>query len=361
MSKRATPTEKAEQLASIALHVFGAFATDTAEIGESFGLSKDQARTRLATLETMGLVCADMQESEADGGLVDRGGRVGQHNVWQCAFGSTDNLTEAEAVQHVRSELGLTGPSKADVDKAVKQLQAEMSTPEFAAAVAATETAATSGSEEAPVARKHVVTDPTLTANQTKAVQERASRKRTCNAKPITGPVAKTAAEMAPQPMAKASEGDGLRWPKGERHCNKCDTTKPRSEFASNKSSKDGAYHQCKACEAAWRKARAAAQGKAPAKPKAAAPTPAATRPSDLKVSHPRLPGRTFDSSADLNVALDALDQAEAAAAEAPKAEVPASPAPRKAPKSSGNTARTRKAAAAAAARQEALEAADAE
>jgi len=47
--------------------------------------------------------------------------------------------------------------------------------------------------------------------------------------------------------------------PEGSKLCRKCSTVKPLDEFAKDKSSKDGAYSQCKSCEAAWRAAKKAA------------------------------------------------------------------------------------------------------
>jgi hypothetical protein len=269
--KRLTPTEKAEQLAEIALHVFDSFATDTAEIGQAFGLSKEQARTRLATLEQLGMVCSELQEDPSRGGLVNRGGKVGQHNVWQAAFGSIDDTTHEEATARIHKELGLTGPSKADIDKAVTQLQAEMSTPEFAAALAVTETAGDTGSEETPVARK-----TSTPKAATKAETEPA------------------AAEIPRQETARMNAAA----PEGQKWCPRHRRYEDRSMFTSNKASKDGLFSVCKEAEAddrkRWAAEKAAKSGKAPAAPVppvaeapkaevAASPTPQAKTNRDRK------------------------------------------------------------------------------
>jgi hypothetical protein len=152
-----------QQQADAAMFVYETFATDSAEVAKHLGVSKSVARTRLAALEAKGLCCADVQEDPAGHGLVNRGERVGEHNVWQMARCSVDDTTPEEAAALIFSTLSVwptghapapaaVGPSPEDIAAATAQLQRELSSPEFAEAVAGLDKTLAEFGESTPAA-----------------------------------------------------------------------------------------------------------------------------------------------------------------------------------------------------------------
>jgi hypothetical protein len=145
----------------------------------------------------------------------------------------------------------------------------------------------------------------------------------------------------------KAPAGDGLRWPEGVKMCPTCKRSKPRSEFASNASARDGAYYACKDCgkiararQLAARKARGGAPVKASPAPAAKVSKPkAAPSASPETFKSTKLPGEEFTSREAMKAAVAAKAEefnpvpdglkATVVSTGKPRAEVPAAPKPK--------------------------------
>jgi hypothetical protein len=129
-------------------------------------------------------------------------------------------------------------------------LKAVTTTPAPAIRLVVTD-AVDSGSEEGTMPRK-----------QQQAIKKADAEAQDAAEQAISPTKTKTKAAVKPKADTKPT-GDGILWPEGVKHCNKCDTDKPRSDFASNKSAKDGSYHMCKACESEYNRIRRVAKAAA--------------------------------------------------------------------------------------------------